>query len=40
MKGGLMGEPYLLLKIEETAHLPVLAVQPLIKCARGENNNA
>jgi hypothetical protein len=28
MKGGLMGEPYLLLKIEETAHLPVLAVRP------------
>jgi hypothetical protein len=40
MKGGAMGETYLMRRGAMTAHLPVLAVQAYIKFARGENNNA
>jgi hypothetical protein len=40
MKGVVMGKTYLMQREETAAHLPVLAVQPYIKFARGENNNA
>jgi hypothetical protein len=40
MKGGVMGEIYLMQRGAETAHLPMLAVPPFTKFAIGENNNA